>query len=296
MEKYWWYKTQWHEKTVKALQLGGMSERTQECYVRAMRMLTEHCGKEPDLISEEELQDYFLYRKNVSLWSSATMRICYSGIKFFFLHVLVREWHVLDLIKAKREKKLPAVLAKEEVRMVLSGVTTFHNYAYLATVYSCGLRLQEGLFLEVSDIDGPRKMIHVHRGKGSKDRYVPLPEATYRLLRRYWVTHRNNKLIFPALGRGGINGPTSRKPMSIEAVQGAFRQAKYAVGIQKKSVSVHTLRHSYATHLLEAGVNLRVIQKNLGHARLETTMIYLHLTNKGQEDAYKLINHEMEDL
>ena len=296
MEKYWWYETQWHGKAVKALQLGGMSERTQECYVRAMRMLVEHCGKEPDLISEEELQDYFLYRKNVSRWSPATMRICYSGVKFFFLHVLKREWHILDLIKAKREKKLPAVLAKEEVRMVLSEVTTIHNYVYLATVYSCGLRLQEGLFLEISDIDGQRNMIHVHRGKGSKDRYVPLPEATYRLLRRYWATHRNKRLIFPALGRGGINGPISERPMSIEAVQGAFRQAKFAARIQKKSVSVHTLRHSYATHLLEAGVNLRVIQKNLGHARLETTMIYLHLTNKGQEDAYALINHEMEDL
>lgn len=296
MEKYWWYETQWHGKAVKALQLGGMSERTQDCYVRAMRMLTEHCGKEPDLISEEELQDYFIFRKNVSGWSPATMRICYSGVKFFFRHVLKREWHVLDLIKAKREKRLPAVLAKEEVRMVLQEVTTVHNYVYLATVYSCGLRLQEGLFLEVSDIDGKRNMIHVHRGKGSKDRYVPLPEATYRLLRSYWATHRNKKLIFPALGRGGINGPKAERPMSIEAVQGAFRQAKYAAGIQKKSVSVHTLRHSYATHLLEAGVNLRVIQKNLGHARLETTMIYLHLTNKGQEDAYSIINHEMEDL
>lgn len=296
MEKYWWFKTEWHQKMIKALQVNGKGERTQESYVRAMRMLVEFYDKMPDLITEYELQDYFIHRKNVTGWSPATMRICYSGIKFFFLHVLQRQWHLLDIIRAQSEKRLPAVLARAEVRSIFSQVKTFHNYAYLATVYSCGLRLQEGLYLEVADIDGERKMIHVHRGKGAKDRYVPLPESTYDLLRRYWVTHRNPRLIFPALGRGGQNGPSAENPMSIEAVRGAFRKAKFAAGIKKKGVSVHTLRHSYATHLLEAGVNLRVIQKNLGHARLETTMVYLHLTNKGQEDAYHIINNEMEDL
>lgn len=175
-------------------------------------------------------------------------------------------------------------------------MSPFHNYAYLMTVYSCGLRLQEGLYLEVSDIDGQRKMIHVHRGKGAKDRYVPLPESTYALLRRYWLTHRNPRLIFPAVGRGGQDGPTSQVPMSIEGVQGALRKARFAASIKKKGVSVHTLRHSYATHLLEAGVNLRVIQKNLGHSSIETTMVYLHLTNKGMEDAYQIINSVMQEV
>ena len=136
-------------------------------------------------------------------------------------------------------------------------------------------------------------MIHVHRGKGAKDRYVPLPEATYHLLRRYWMTHRNTRLIFPAVGRDGQGAPTSEVPMSIDGVQGAFRKAKFAAGIIKKGVSLHTLRHSYATHLLEAGVNLRVIQKNLGHSNIETTMIYLHMTNSGMEDAYQIINSIM---
>ena len=296
MEKYWWFKTEWHQQMIKGLQVNGKGERTQESYTRAMRQLVEFYDKMPDLITEDELYDYFIHRKTVTGWAPATMRICYSGIKFFFLHVLQRQWHLLDIIKAQSEKRLPSVLAKDEVRRVFSHVKTFHNYAYLATVYSCGLRLQEALYLEVSDIDGDRNMLHVHRGKGAKDRYVPLPKSTYQLFRQYWVTHRNPRLIFPALGRGGQNGPTSENPMSIEAVQGALRRAKFAAGIQKKGVSIHTLRHSYATHLLEAGVNLRVIQKNLGHARLETTMIYLHLTNKGQEDAYQIINSEMEDL
>jgi site-specific recombinase XerD len=138
-------------------------------------------------------------------------------------------------------------------------------------------------------------MIHVHRGKGAKDRYVPLPESTYHLLRRYWATHRNKRLIFPAVGRDGQGAPTAKVPMSIDGVQGAFRKAKFAARVIKKGVSIHTLRHSYATHLLEAGVNLRVIQKNLGHSNIETTMIYLHLTNNGMEDAYQIINSIMKE-
>jgi len=292
--KYWWFETEWHQKMVKALQVAGMCERTQETYVRAMRKLTEFCNKTPDKITEEELIDYFIQRQEVTEWSPATMRICYSGIKFFFINVLKRKWHTLKLAKAKREKRLPSILSREEVKKIFSLVNTFHNYAYLQTVYSCGLRLQEGLFLQVSDIDGKRNMIHVHRGKGARHRYVPLPRATYHLLREYWLTHRNKELIFPAVGRGHNKGPVSKIPMSIEGVQGAFRRAKFEAGIQKRA-SIHTLRHSYATHLLEAGVNLRVIQKNLGHANIETTMIYLHLTNKGMEDAYQIINSLMRE-
>ncbi|MDI6800400.1 MAG: tyrosine-type recombinase/integrase [Actinomycetota bacterium] len=178
----------------------------------------------------------------------------------------------------------------------MAQVKTFQNYAYLSTVYSCGLRLHEGLHLEVSDIDSSRMMIHVHRGKGAKDRYVPLPPSTLNLLRRYWVTHRHPCLLFPALGRGGNGAKEAPSPMAKSSVQGAFRRAKVAAGIRKKAVSVHTLRHSYATHLLEAGVNLRLIQRYMGHAQLETTMVYLHLTQKGQEDACQLINQVMEGL
>jgi len=280
----------------KSMQVNGMGESTREAYSRAMRKLVEFYDKSPDHITEDELLDYFIHRQGVTGWAPATMRICYSGVKFFFMHVLKRDWHLLSIAHARREKRLPAVLSREEIKKILAQVDTFHNYAYLTTVYSCGLRLQEGLYLEISDIDGIRKMIHVHRGKGAKDRYVPLPESTYSLLRRYWCTHRNPKLIFPAVGRTRNQGPISTIPMSIEGVQGGFRRAKLAAGIKKRGVSVHTLRHSYATHLLEAGVNLRVIQKNLGHSNIETTMIYLHLTNKGMEDAYEIINSLMQGV
>jgi integrase len=296
MEKKKSFTTEWHQKMVKALQVTGKSEETQEAYVRAIRLLCEHYNKAPDAITEENLVDYFIHRQQKTKWMPSTMRICYIGIKFFFANVLRRDWHLLNIARARRETRLPAVLSQEEVRRILGEVGTPHNYAYLATVYSCGLRLQEALSLEVSDIDGTREMLHVHRGKGAKDRYVPLPKDTYLLLRRHWPTHRNPRLIFPALGRGGNDGPTAQHPMSIAAVQGAFRDAKNAVGIVKKGVSIHTLRHSYATHLLEAGVNLRVIQKNLGHSSIETTMVYLHLTNKGQEDAVAIINSVMKGV
>lgn len=289
--------TPWYGKAVEALKLNGKGERTQEAYARHVRKLIEFFnGMEPDQITEEELKRYLIHRQDINKWQPNTMRICYSAIKFFYLHVVQRDWHLLKVIKAPTEKRLPSVLSREEVNGILSKVVTFHNFAFLSTIYSCGLRLQEGLFLQVSDIDGKRKLIHVHRGKGAKDRYVPLPDTTYDLLRRYWVTHRNTRLIFPALGRGCNLGPTSLVPMAIDSVQGAFREAKIAAAIRKRRVSIHTLRHSYATHLLEAGVNIRAIQRYLGHSQLETTMVYLHLTSKGQEDAYGIINDVMKGL
>jgi integrase len=213
--------TDWYERTIKALQLNGKGERTQECYARAVRMLSEFYEKTPDLISEEELQEYFLHRKNVNKWASNTMRICYCGIRFFFEHVLKRDWHILNLIRAQNERRLPAVLSIEEVRSILNCINTFHNYAFLTTVYSCGLRLQEAMYLEVSDIDGDRMMIHVHRGKGAKDRYVPLPNSTLTILHNHWRNHGNPKLIFPAVGRNGKNGRAATTPMAKSSVQGA---------------------------------------------------------------------------
>ncbi|WP_045211872.1 site-specific integrase [Desulfonatronovibrio magnus] len=283
----------YYQRSMKALQLAGMSERTQECYTRSIRKLVDFYGKTPDRISEQELEDYFLHRRNVDQWAPATLRIAYSGVKFFFINVLKQDWHISSYLGAKREKRLPCVLTREEINKMLARVHTFHNYVYLSTVYTCGLRLQEALYLQVSDIDSQRMMIHVHRGKGCKDRFVPLPESTLLLLRQYWKTHRNPKLIFPALGRGHNLGPTSLTPMAIDSVQGAFRKARFAAGITKRRVSIHTLRHSYATHLLEAGVNIRIIQNYLGHAQLMTTMVYLHLSRNGQEDACQRINDLM---
>ena len=170
------------QQMIAALQLSGKGERTQQAYVREVRLLSQFYGKSPDLISEPELQAYFLHRKNVDRLAPASMRICYSGIRFFSQHVLQRDWHTLSLIRAQTEHRLPAVLSVQEVRRLLKAATPLHNQVYFTTVYSLGLRLHEALYLQVADIDGQRLQVHVHRGKGAKDRYVPLPEDTLTLL------------------------------------------------------------------------------------------------------------------
>jgi integrase/recombinase XerD len=220
------------------------------------------------------------------------MRICYSGIKFFFINVLKRDWHTLELIHAKREQRLPTVLSINEVWSIINAVTTPQNKAYLTAVYTCGLRLYEALYLQVTDIDSDRMRIHVHRGKGAKDRYVPLPESTLYRLREYWRRHRNPLWIFPRLGRSGQEAPQATRPMAKASVQGALRRVLKQLTITKR-ISIHTLRHSYATHLLEAGVNIRRIQQYLGHRSLNSTMVYLHLTTQGHEHAYTIINDLM---
>jgi len=281
--------TSWHDQMVRKLQINGKSERTQAAYTRAVHHLKTHYKKDPAFINEEELEEYFLYRRNESEWAPKTLRLCYYGIKFYYKFVFNTDWNLFSILKAQKEERLPEIPTKETIHKVLSCVTTFHNFVFFSTVYSCGLRLQEALNLQVSDIDSGRMMVYVHRGKGAKDRYVPLPQETLNLLRRYWKTHRNAKLIFPALGRGHTGRPTATFPMNRSSVQGALGRVVKKTGITKK-LSVHTLRHAYATHLLEQGVNIRVIQRYMGHKSLETTMRYLHLTRKGQEDAYQIID------
>jgi len=282
----------YYQESMRALQLAGMSGRTQECYTRSVRQLVDFYGKTPEKITEPELQDYFLHRKNKDNWSAATMRICYAGIKFFFINILKRDWHTLKLIYAKKEQTLPTVLTVKETWNIINTVNTIQNKTYLTAVYTCGLRLHEALFLQITDIDSQRMRIHVHRGKGAKDRFVPLPESTLKSLRQYWATHRNPKLIFPRLGHGHIEGPKATIPLDKSSVQGALRRVLKQLNISKR-ISIHTFRHCYATHLLEAGVNIRRIQEYLGHSSLNTTMIYLHLTTQGHEHAYNIINNMM---
>src|SRR5262249_55140507 len=279
-----------------ALRLSGKSERTQASYVREVRLLAQFYHTSPDRISAQELQRYFLHRKNVDSLAPASMRICYSGIRFFYQHVLPRHWSTPALLRAQTTHRLPAVLSGEEVKRLLTSATPLHNQVYCTTVYSLGLRLHEALFLQVSDIDGQRLQVHVHRGKGAKDRYVPLPVETLALLRTYWKTHRPPTWLLPATGRNHTQSPTAASPMSRSSVQAAFRQAKQPAGFTNMGLAIHTLRHLYAPHLLEAGVNPRLIQRYLGHTQLETTMISLHLTHKGQEEAYAHLNPLMHGL
>jgi len=179
----------YYEKSLRALKLAGLSKSTQESYTRSVCQIVNFYEKTPDLISEGDLENYFLHRRDEDQRAASTLRIAHSGIRFFFQNVLKRDWHILSYIHSKKEKRLPCVLSRREVYSILSHVIAFHHYTFFSTVYACGFRLSEALGLQVSDIDKHRMMIHVHRGKGAKDRFVPVSQNTLELLRRYWITH-----------------------------------------------------------------------------------------------------------
>ena len=284
--------THLRKRMIEDLQLRGMSERTVGMYTRAVRQLAEHYHKSPDKITEEELRQYFLYNKNVRKWSRTASTISLCGIKFFFTYTLQRDWLTIELVRPVPEKKLPTILSNEEVHRILNLVKMKRHQTCLYIIYSCGLRLQEGTHLKVADIDSSRHLIHVHNGKGAKDRYVPLPERTLALLRKHWKTHRNPIWLFPSPGRGGVHESTSNKPLPKSSVQIAFREALKKSGISKNA-SVHTLRHSYATHLLENGVDLRTIQEYLGHSSPKTTAVYTHLTAMSETRTAVILNQLM---
>jgi integrase/recombinase XerD len=278
------------QRMIQDLQLRGYSDRTVEAYVRPVAQLAKFYGTSPDRIVEEQVREYLLHLTNVQKVSRSTHTIALCGIKFFYEQTLNRTWPVLDVARPKGEKKLPVVLSLDEVWRVLDRVRVPVYRLCLTVIYACGLRLTEGTRLQVPDVDGERKLLHVH-GKRRKDRYVPLPDATLQLLRDYWRTHRNPRWLFPTSTRTGVaplNDPTVG-PISGTSLQSAFSRAVKQSGIHKRA-HVHTLRHSYATHLLEAGVNLRLIQDYLGHPSPQTTAIYTHLTRELHDAALEPIN------
>jgi integrase/recombinase XerD len=274
------------QRMIQELQLRGYSARTVECYVHPVVQLARHYRTAPDQLTEEQVRDYLVHLSTVQKVARSTHTIALCGIKFFYQHTLGRTWNVFEIARPRAEKKLPAVLSRDEVRQILAAVRIPVYRACLTTIYTCGLRLLEGAQLQVPDIDGDRKLVHVHHGKGALDRYVPLPDATVTMLRAFWRTHRNPLWLFPATPRSRSKTPG---PISRSSLQGAFVRAVRQCDIRKQA-HVHTLRHSYATHLLEAGVALQLIQEYLGHKSARTTTIYTHLTRELREAALEPIN------
>jgi site-specific recombinase XerD len=267
-------------RLLEDLTLRGYAPRTREAYVASVRQLAEHYGRSPDRITEAELRDYFLYLKDEKKLGRSSITIALCGIKLFYQQTLGRDWQIFDIVRPPREKRLPVVLSRREVQQILALVRLPVYRVCLTTIYACGLRLLEGARLAVADIDSARGCVHVH-GKGGRDRYVPLPQSMLERLRGHWRTHRSPQWLFPAPTRRGLAHSLAHDggPLTRSSLQSAFRRALQQSGLRKRA-HVHSLRHSYATHLLEDGVNLRLIQAYLGHTRPRTTAVYTHLTQE----------------
>lgn len=273
-----------YKKASDDLHLSGRGQRTHDGYLREIRKLADHCKCPPDKITETQLRRYFLHLKNERRYAEGSLRVTLSAFKFFYRVTCPRDWPTLRQLRVKGPKTLPEVITIEQAHAIIDACTTQRMAVYFWTVYSLGLRLSEALHLQVGDVDAKRMMVHVHRGKGAKDRYIPLPTSTLSQLREHWTTHRHRTFLFPADGREHKGMSSAKTPMAPTTPQDAMKLITKQLDFGKQ-VSTHTLRHSYATHLLEAGVSLKAIQQYLGHSSLQTTLIYLHVSDIGEVNA-----------
>ena len=253
------------------MKLRRLSPKTISCYLACMRNIAMYFGKSPAELGDEEIRSYLHYLMEEKKASQSVLVQTYSALKFFFEKTLQRPWNASRIPRSKQRKKLPGVLSREEVESIFSATGNLKHRAILMTIYSAGLRVSEVTRLKVSDIDSGRMTIRVNEGKGLKDRYTLLGERSLEILRLYWKICKPSEWLFP--------GKDASEPISISSVQRVFKASVQKAGIQKKA-SVHTLRHSFATHLLESGTDLYYIQRLLGHKSASTTSVYLHVTGK----------------
>lgn len=280
--------TELRRRMMEDMQLHGYARGTQASYLRAVRILAEYYNRPPNRLTEEEIRAFFIHLIGERHLNRPTLVVYRAAIRFFYETTLRRPLPVFDLVRPENRRKLPVVLSHEEVQRMLSRIRDSKDRTCLTMIYSCGLRLREGTHLQVRDIDSSRMVVHIRNGKGGKDRYVPLPQRSLELLRDYWRHERPRPWLFPDKREKDQPVHAHRPYCALKAV---MRSSKI-----DKPVNVHTLRHSYATHLLEAGVNLRVIQEILGHKSPKTTAVYTHVTPKMLEGAVTTLNQLMVDL
>jgi site-specific recombinase XerD len=269
--------------------------RTRHSYYRDLRLIQEFYNADPETINEEQFRDYILFVKTKKQWRPKTIRQTAASAKLFFVEMLGhREWVVFSQIRTKDHDELPVVLSRKQVNSLLLHVRLRRYRIPLKLIYCCGLRLSECLSLTVHDIRGDEGKLWVRHGKGGKDRMVPLAREMVADLRQYWTFHRHPLLLFPNVGRGACKSSTvarrmnqATRPMPICSLQRLLREARDELDIPK--ATVHTLRHSFATHLVEAGASLHAVQALLGHKQINTTMVYLHLTHRTEQDCRELI-------
>ena len=286
------------ERMGEDMRLRGFAPKTQHSYRSAVAILAKFHQRSPDSVdtlTEAELRAFFLHVITERQVSRSTLIVYRSGIRFLYEVTLRRTWPVFDLVRPAKRHTLPNVLAVAEVHQVLAAVRDAQARMTLTLIYSCGLRLSEGVSLLTSDIDRARMVVHVRAGKGGRDRYVPLPTRTLDLLSAYW------RAVAPARRRAAARGAwlfpnrEATGPLHPSSLQKTFAAVVRTSGLTKHA-SIHTLRHSYATHLLECGVHLRTIQELLGHQHPATTAVYTHITPMVTSALHATVNTLMATL
>jgi integrase/recombinase XerD len=260
---------------IDSMAVRGMATKTQDAYVRAVAGLALYYDRAPDRISDAEVQAYILYlmRERKLSWSSCNVAV--HGLRFFYHKTLARKKTHFHIPGPRKPSRLPEILSREEVARLLAHTGLPRHRVLLMTAYAAGLRVSELVCLRVSDIDSDRMTIRVEQGKGAQDRYTLLSPRLLEELRHYWALEHPQPCLFPMRG--------APRPMSPTTAQRIYRKAKQRAGITKQG-SIHTLRHAFATHLLESGTDLHTIQRLLGHHHISSTMRYLHLARRHVTD------------
>ncbi|TVM01093.1 MAG: integrase [Candidatus Brocadia sp. WS118] len=263
--------SQLREDMLRAMKLRAFSERTQESYVSAVSSLARYYQRSPDQITFREIEDYLLYLQEERGLAHSSCNLAIAGLKFFYREVLGRDDLYFEIPRRKKVSTLPEILSGEELSRLFACAASPRDRALLMTTYSGGLRVSEVVSLKISDIHSDRMLIRIRQGKGRKDRDTLLSMRLLEELRLYWRLYRPPVWLFT--GRDG------KDHLSVEAAQSAYNKARRRAGITRGN-GIHTLRHCFATHLLEAGVDIRTIQMLMGHKTIQTTLIYLQVTEK----------------
>ncbi|HXG37195.1 MAG TPA: site-specific tyrosine recombinase/integron integrase [Bacteroidota bacterium] len=260
------------EVVAEELRLRNYSPKTIKAYKSTIRALAKHFApRHPRELSEEDIREYLLYLLQKKRYAASTVNQVINALRFLYVDLYGKPFVLGEIPRPKKSRNLPKVLSETEVRAILDSTSNLKHKALLMLVYSAGLRVGEVVRIKLEDIDSTRMLIHIRKAKGLKDRYVQLSETVLSTLREYWRHARPREWLFPGQGDQGF--------LSERTAEEVFKQATTRAGI-RKPVSIHSLRHSYATHLLEAGVDIRYIQEILGHSNLKTTEIYTHVSKK----------------
>jgi len=275
-------------RMIRDMELAGYTPGTQETYIRAVVKLQDHYHIRPDRLSERQVQQYVLWLRDEKTVAKGTFETSWHGLKFFYYRTLGVDWALFTRKKVRqpRRKRLPVPIAWEDGHKLIAALRKPSYRLCCALMLALGLRIGDVLALTVQSIDSTQMMVRVI-GKGNKERILPLPQTLLAALRSFWRTHRHPRWLFP--NRNGT------APLCKKSLRRAFNKARDSLGINK-SVTPHSLRHGFATHLLENGVDIRVVQMLLGHASLRSTEIYTHLTEPLCDDLRHRLNRMFSDL